>query len=136
MYLGVDGVLILLSLFMGEFWLLNTQLAFICSMFIVFASFYGYKNMVQSSQVGLEDLELDEDDKDIIKKTKKLTNPLKSAFSPLRLFSYFVLVICFLWLNRQGYLQIMPFLLGLGILPVSSLFLGFKKSYRQADEKK
>ncbi len=83
--------------------------------------------MVQNSQINLEDVDLDGDDKDIIKKTKKLTNPLKSAFYPLRLFSYFVLALCFLWLNRQGYLQIMPFLIGLGVLPVVSLLLGFKR---------
>lgn len=46
-YLIVDGVLILLSLYMGGLWLLNTQVAFICSMLILFASFLSYRGLVQ-----------------------------------------------------------------------------------------
>lgn len=46
-YLGVDICLIALSLVLGGTWLLNTQIAFICSVLIVFASFISYKNLVQ-----------------------------------------------------------------------------------------
>lgn len=46
-YLICDMVLIALSLYIGGAWLLNTQVAFICSMLIVFGSFYSYKSMVE-----------------------------------------------------------------------------------------
>ncbi len=128
-YLIFDIILIIISLCMGEFWLINTQLAFICSMLIIFASFHGYKNMVMNSKSTLDSEDFEEDDKEIIRETKKQINTFKSSLSPLRLLSYAVLVISFLWLNRQGFFQAMPFLIGLGILPVASLFLGFKKYF-------
>ncbi len=56
-YLGASICLILLSLFMGDLWLINTQVAFICSMIIVFASFLSYKGMIEKR---LEDGEIPE----------------------------------------------------------------------------
>ncbi len=131
-YLVFDAFLIAISLYMGELWLLNTQVAFICSMLILFASFYGYKKAIMTKvpmvELDAEDEEFE--DKEIIKKTKKEAGVLKTTFSPMRLFAYALLVLSFLYLNRHGYLQIMPFLLGLGILPLGSLALGlsFKRS--------
>lgn len=46
-YLGADILLIVLSILMGGLWLINTQVAFICSMIIVFASFLSYKGMIE-----------------------------------------------------------------------------------------
>jgi len=46
-YLIADFILICISLFFGDTWLLNTQVAFICSLLIVFASFFSYKGMVE-----------------------------------------------------------------------------------------
>lgn len=45
-YIVTDLFLIIVSLFMGNLWIINTQVAFICSMLIVFASFFSYKSMV------------------------------------------------------------------------------------------
>ena len=46
-YIIADVVLIMISLYLGHFWLINTQVAFICSMLIVFASFLSYKVMIE-----------------------------------------------------------------------------------------
>jgi len=46
-YIFADVVLIIFSFFMGGLWLINTQVAFICSMLIVFASFLSYKGMIE-----------------------------------------------------------------------------------------
>ncbi len=111
---------------MGGAWLLNTQVAFIGSMLVLFASFYGYQKAIKAKTplVKLEAYDGELEDKELIKKTKKETRTLKSAFAPLRLVSYGFLVVGFLYLNRHGFLEIMPFLLGLSILPLGSLILG------------
>lgn len=57
-YLSVDGALIALSMYMGGAWLLNTQVAFICSMLVVFASFYSYKGMIAKK---LENMEISQE---------------------------------------------------------------------------
>jgi hypothetical protein len=46
-YFIADIILICISFFLGGTWLLNTQVAFICSILIVFASFISYKGMVE-----------------------------------------------------------------------------------------
>ncbi len=132
MYIFFDVFLIIFSLYMGGFWLLNTQLAFISSMLILFSSFYGYKKAIQakSSFVKTEDFEDELEDKEIIKKVRKSFNTLSSSLSPFRLLSYIFLILCFLYLNRHSYLNVGAFLLGLGVLPLGSLALGFKKFYK------
>jgi hypothetical protein len=46
-YIGLDAVLIIVSIAFGGYWLLNTQIAFICSMLIVLGSFFSYKKLVE-----------------------------------------------------------------------------------------
>ena len=63
-YLGADILLIVLSCIMGDLWLINTQVAFICSMIIVFASFLSYKGMIEKRiKTGQIPDEVDELDK-------------------------------------------------------------------------
>jgi Ca2+/Na+ antiporter len=152
-YLGANLVLIGISSFMGGLWLLNTQLAFICSMLITFSSFYAYGRMVNkrldSEDVMLEE-ERDEDDpyglyvqenqeeskdfKTMVKEekaklkskgnsTRNALRSLSGLFFPYRLVAYGFLVIVFLYLQRQGLFEVAPFLLGLAIVPLSSLVL-------------
>ncbi len=129
LYLIFDVLLICVCIYKGVYWLINSQVAFIGSMLIVFSSFYGYKKAVDTKSVLIKEDDFDEEleDKEIIKKTKKLANTFKTSFSPFRLLSYGFLILSFLYLNRHGWLEIAPFLLGLGILPIASLFLSFKK---------
>ncbi len=46
-YLIADFLLIALSIYFGGLWLLNTQVAFVLSMIITFASFFSYKVMIE-----------------------------------------------------------------------------------------
>lgn len=48
----LDFLLIVFALFQSSMWLLNTQIAFACSMLITFASFYAYKGMVTQKVEG------------------------------------------------------------------------------------
>lgn len=67
-YIGASLFLIFISLIMGDLWLINTQVAFICSMIVVFSSFLSYKGMIEkrleSGEIPQERDELDKiDDK-------------------------------------------------------------------------
>ncbi len=46
-YLVVNVILISVSIFFGGLWLINTQVAFISSMLVVFASYFAYRGVVQ-----------------------------------------------------------------------------------------
>lgn len=70
------------------------------------------------------------EDKEIIKKTRKIANTFKTSFSPFRLISYAFLVLAFMFLNRKELLEIAPFLLGLGIVPIASIFGGLTQKMR------
>lgn len=128
MYIILDLVLILISIYKGGFWLINTQLAFISSMLIVFSSFYGYKKAIKAKSPLFENEEFEKaEDKEIIKKTRKIAGTFRTSLSPFRLLSYVFLILAFLFLNRREWLEIFPFLLGLGIIPIVSVVGGFFK---------
>ncbi len=161
-YLGASVFLILLSLFMGGKWLINTQVAFICSMIIIFASFLSYKGMIEKrleegaipeevdeldkidDKFGLfgedEDIEAKELSKEefvkLYKEERKKSSGIKQTFSnlfksgkgvfnPFRLIAYALLCVAMLFLIRNELFSAIPFLVGIGAVPISSLVLGF-----------
>ncbi len=156
-YLFIDMGLILLSLMMGEAWLLNSQLAFLCSLMITFASFYAYQKMVQNRldagdipedkfehlyvDEGLEDEE--EDEKEVKKapssfkiSAKNVLLSYKSALSLYRIAGYGVLFLVVLFLIRHEQLDAIAFFAGLSVVPLSSLILAVmsKKGYNETNE--
>lgn len=102
-------------------------MAFVCSLLVVFSSFYGYQKMVAKKSKLLDDefFEEEDEDKDIIKKTKKAVGVASGSFTPFRLFSYIFLAFTFLYLNRHQMLSLTPFLIGLSVVPIVSLVAGF-----------
>lgn len=58
---------------------------------------------------------------------KNLALSFKSIFSPLRVAGYILLVIGFFWLEGNSNLKIVPYFLGLSILPISSIVTAFKR---------
>lgn len=161
-YLGADLFLIILSLVMGGLWLINTQVAFICSMIVIFASFASYKGMIEkkleNGDIG-EDRDLldkiddkyelfDEDEKEldsqiskdefvkIYKAERKKSSGVKQSFlnlfksgrgifNPFRLGAYVLLCLSMLFLIKQELFSALPFLVGIGAVPISSIVLGF-----------
>ena len=145
LYLLGDSLVVTLSLFMGGFWLLNTQVAFVSSMLITFASFYAYKKSIQKgirnssgeeyrdAYDELEDpynLFDDEDEKHSDKKKSKgvfkytvkgFAKGIGGAVNPLRILAYVVLIASFLYLNRHGLFNAFAFFTGLSIVPVMSM---------------
>jgi len=159
-YIGASVFLILLSLLMGGEWLINTQVAFICSMIIIFASFLSYKGMIEkrleNGEIPNEVDELDIDDKfglfnenedleaqklsqeefvKLYKQERKKSSSIKQTFSnlfksgrgvfnPFRLVAYVLLYVSMLFLIRNNLFSAIPFLVGVGAVPASSLVLG------------
>lgn len=142
-YLILDAILIAISSAFGTVALLNSQVAFICSTLILFASYFGYKSRVENKSVNYQlseqELELFEDSEDEQtqelntqdsnnKNDKKLAKFRKidilGAFKPLRLLSYFILIIAFFVLLRHGILEPIAFLAGLALMPLGVFCAG------------
>ena len=142
-YLILDAILIAISSAFGAVALLNSQVAFICSTLILFASYFGYKSRVKNKSVNYQlseqELELFEDDIDEQtqeldtqdsnnKNDKKLAKFRKidilGAFKPLRLLSYFILIIAFFVLLRHEILEPIAFLAGLALMPLGVFCAG------------
>lgn len=147
-YLLGDVGVVVLSLFMGGDWLLNSQLAFVCSLIITFASFYSYQKMVQNSldtgdipKDRFEHLYHEEDDdrddeedeqspeehtkapSNIKISFKNFARSYKSAFSLYRMMGYGFLFLVVLFLIRHNALDAIAFFTGLSLVPLSS-FMG------------
>lgn len=152
LYLIGDLVVVVISIFIGGLWLLNTQVAFICSMLITFAAFYGYKKSIKKrveSSSGEEfedpynaledpyDLFEDEnvDDKKKQKKNrgvfkytiKGFASGIGGALNPIRILAYGILILSFLYLNKHGLFNAFAFFVGLSVVPVMSIFIALIK---------
>lgn len=142
-YLILDAILIAISSAFGAVALLNSQVAFICSTLILFASYFGYKSRVENKSVNYQlseqELELFEDSED--EQTQELDTqdsnnkndkkPAKfhkidilGAFKPLRLISYLILIAAFFVLLRHGILEPIAFLAGLALMPLGVFCAG------------
>ena len=146
-FIVADSFLITFSIYKGGNWLLSSQSAFFASLLITISSFYGYKKMVEKKieagdipKEDRDDIEIledahdlygDEKDlKEVIKEERaKITN-LKTAtinlgksatatLSVFRIIAYGVLFLSFLYLNRQGLLDVGAYLIGLGVVPLA-----------------
>ncbi|MCR8695651.1 MULTISPECIES: hypothetical protein [Campylobacter] len=135
-YLILDALLIAITSAYGAVELLNSQIAFICSNLILFASYLGYKNRVKNRSINYElsDKELEifedeenennqniKDDKDSIKFRKI---DILGAFKPLRLISYLILIVAFFALLRAGIFEPISFLMGLALMPLGVFCAG------------
>ena len=145
----VDLLLIAISLYHGNHWLISSQSAFIASLFITLASFFGYKKMVEkrveSGDIPKEDREeldtiedvhdlygADLDLKEVILEERAKIDGFKTAAQNLRRFAsgavsifrlvaYGVLFLSFLYLNKHGMLNIMGYLTGLALVPLVAI---------------
>jgi len=149
-FIITDLLLILYSFIEGNHWLINSQSAFVSSVLVTFASFLGYKKMVQKKiEIGdipkedRDELDIIEDAHDLYGEDRDLREVIKEerakiagfknsalnlgksasgALSAFRLFAYAVLTLSFLYLNRHGMLNIAGFLTGLAIVPIVATF--------------
>ncbi len=138
-YIILDIVLFIFSLFKGYTWIANTQIAFLSAFSIVLLSFLSYLKNINKQIKTLGDIvnerdfidemddpyELYEDEND--KKDKKsrvkismknLSKTKSAAFSLLRLVGYGILIAGFFLLLKMKSFQIVPYLTGISIIPL------------------
>lgn len=156
-YLLGDLLVILLSLIQGGEWLLNTQIAFVCSLLITLASFRSYHTFVtRRVDAGLipddkfdkyyeDDQEEDDEKENVTPRVAKvgfkqsfqnLALSYKSALSLYRILSYGVLFLAVLFLIRHDDLDAIAFFVGLSVVPLSSFLsvLFVKKGLNETNE--
>lgn len=154
-----DVVAICIALLQGGEWLLNTQVAFFCSLLITLASFRSYHRFVRSRvDAGMipEDAydkfyRNDEDEEDDAQEEQKslkaakigfkesfknLSLSYKSALSLYRIVSYVILFLAVLFLIRHDKLDAVAFFVGLSVVPLSSFMsvLLVKKGLNETNE--
>ncbi|WP_419249790.1 hypothetical protein [Campylobacter fetus] len=139
-YVFLDAVLILFMAAFGYIYLLNSQVAFICSTFILFTSYYGYKKRINEKSINyqlsaqeksfFDDNEENEEDdndldiKEIKKKAKFKKMDIVGAFKPYRLLGYITLILAFFMLLRRELFEPFSFLLGLVLMPLGVFLAG------------
>ena len=158
-YLLGDILVILFSLIQGENWLLNTQIAFACSLLITLASFRSYETFVtRRVEAGFipadtfdkyyednDDEEDEEKEESIASQSPKigfkkgfqnLALSYKSALSLYRILAYGVLFLAVLFLIRHDTLDAIAFFVGLSVVPLSSFLsvLFVKKGLNETNE--
>jgi hypothetical protein len=126
--------------------LLNSQIAFISSLFVVLGSYWGYAGLVRRGELGfgyrdaIERIEdphgfddevaaqdakaLFEEEKRRVKKSgnlKAFLSTYRGFFSPFRLIGYLFLVVAVLVLVRKGLFDPVGFLVGLAVVPAAAL---------------
>lgn len=152
----LDLVMGLFSLWMGGLWLLNTQVAFACSLVITVATFISYHKLVERRvEAGAYDEQKDllkkyEDPHDLYDECedehhelsenmtplkigfkesfRNLTQSYKGALSPYRLGAYGLLFLSLLFLIRHDTLEPIAFFVGLSVVPIGSLLFGNRGS--------
>jgi len=156
MYMLAEGGLVLSALFFGWMWLVNTQVAFFCSLAITVGTFLSYRRMVkrrleagayvleeeeekepddphglwkeESTSPPLDVKTMIEEEKERQKQEKKgllarshLSSALPSFLFPYRLLGYVALIVGFLVLRRHEMFEVVPFVIGLGVVPLTAL---------------
>lgn len=136
-YLFLDLLLIFVAASFGEIQLLNSQVAMIASMIILFGSYQGYKSRVQNRSLNyelsetekaiFEDIKEDEikdDPKSLSKQTKFKKVDIVGAFKPYRLIGYITLILAFFMLLRKDLFEPFSFLIGLAVMPIGVFLAG------------
>ncbi|RAZ29804.1 hypothetical protein CHLT_00070 [Campylobacter hyointestinalis subsp. lawsonii] len=137
-YVFLDLLLIFVAASFGEIQLLNSQVAMIASMIILFGSYQGYKSRVQNRSLNYElsetekaifedikeDDEIKDDPKSLSKQTKFKKVDIVGAFKPYRLIGYITLILAFFMLLRKDLFEPFSFLIGLAVMPIGVFLAG------------
>ncbi len=150
----IDIGIIFFTLMSGNYsWFINSQIGFISSSLVIFASIFSYKNMIKGrlkdevvvAEDNRDTIEKIEDpysiyvnDKNIIREEKKrlkearrsfleVLKDSKPALSIYRLGAYGVLILGFFYLNGNNLLDIVSYLFSLSIPPIIIIFSLFSQ---------
>lgn len=120
-YFILDFTLIVCSIFVGLNFFLNSQISFLCSLIILSLNIYVYKKRVFKDSLYGDDLNLNQE------KPKKIVfQKITTFLSPFKIFGYILLIVGFFFLRNSGRLEIIPFLLGILLMPVGIIIFAFR----------
>ena len=122
-YFGLDFLLIILTPFLGLKWLLNSQIALICSLLIIYFAHQGYKK-----RINLELLSGKYDNLDGLDDESESKKPRFSFtfFAPFKMLSYAFMALCIWVLAKFELFWIVGFLAGTSIVPIGTLIFLLK----------
>lgn len=117
----------------GSSGIANYSASFIAFLLVAASSFVGYRRMVLASGSTMheEDSEDDDDEGQKQSKVSLLAKTYKGWLFPLRLVSYILFVLVFLYFANNNLLNVFAFLTGIAILPLSVLIfiLFFRREF-------
>ena len=119
-YLILDIFIIVISLLIGNFWLLNTQISFFLTMLIAFVSIRSYKKLINKE---LHSGKYDDLEEDEIIEVGKFRNSA-TLFSPIKFLVYGLLGLCVYLLAKFETLNVLAFLVGAMPYPIGALIYG------------
>jgi hypothetical protein len=143
-FLTIDLLAALPSLYMGFSWLINTQIGFIGSSAVIIFSLFGYKKMVEN-KIALTDENFNERDAidkiedpydiydeeeqkqkifELKKNIKHVKDSARGYLSVYRISGYAIFFVLFLILIKSGYFSFLPFIIGISVMPIGTLFCG------------
>ncbi len=141
-YVILDIFVLIFSMFKGYSWIANTQIAFMGAFCVVLLSFLSYIRNINKQIEALGDIiderdyidELDDpyelyDTKDssdekknrVKISMKNLSKSKSAAFSLLRVLGYAILIAGFFLLLKMNIFHIVPYLVGISIIPIGGL---------------
>ena len=144
--------------FISNSFFISSQISFFASLIILTASFFAYKNRINSRLENARDEilakieEEDEDEEEILPQNEAKEFSLKdekarlkkqkfsfkdrsfvAAFMPYRLVAYAILFLGFLFLKNENLLNVPGFLVGLAPMPIGAFIFGIIQNNLRKD---
>ena len=158
-YFGLWLVLSMVGKFISNQFFISSQISFFASLIILTASFFAYKNRINSRLENARDeilamqKEEDEEDEDVIlsqEETKEFSlkdekarlkkqkfsfkdRSFAAAFMPYRLVAYAMLFFGFIFLKNENLLNVPGFLVGLAPMPIGAFIFGIMQNNLRKD---
>lgn len=157
-YFGLWLVLSVVGKFISNQFFISSQISFFASLIILTASFFAYKNRINSRLENARDEilakieEEDEEDDEILPQNEAKEFSLKdekarlkkqkfsfkdrsfvAAFMPYRLVAYVILFFGFIFLKNENLLNVPGFLVGLAPMPIGAFIFGIMQNNLRKD---
>lgn len=118
-----DSIIAFILVFLNLKWFLNSQIAFFCTLLIIYTSYKNYKNKIQDEIYSGKYDNLDD-------KFEKQKKPMffLTFFAPFKILSYILLILSMFLLVKFEFFHGVAFIIGVSIVPISILMAVFINS--------
>ena len=154
-YFGLWLVLSVVGKFISNQFFISSQISFFASLIILTASFFAYKNRINSRLENAKDeilAKIEEEDEENLPQNEAKEFSLKdekarlkkqkfsfkdrsfaAAFMPYRLVAYAILFFGFIFLKNENLLNVPGFLVGLAPMPIGAFIFGIMENNLRKD---